>query len=142
MAKTLLEQYVSSPEEKRLFEQERAILRVTEMICAEMEKIGMSRADLSKLLGTSKSNVTQMLDGQRNMTIRLIADVLFALGKELRVEAVPLGAVRSTSTQSLTVWHVGLSEQTGYSQTSPATESLETPEAREASDPSGTDVAA
>lgn len=142
MTKTLLEQYVSSHEEKRLFEQERAILRVTEMICAEMEKAGMTRAYLSKLLGTSKSNITQMLDGQRNMTIRLIVDVLFALGKELRVEAVPLGAVRSISTQRLTVWHVGRSGQTGYSQATPGTETSETTQACQVSDASNAIVAA
>ncbi|MFP3937084.1 MAG: helix-turn-helix domain-containing protein [Phycisphaerae bacterium] len=125
MGNTLIERLTRTPEQKKRLIEEEAILEVSELLCREMEKENISRSQLAERLGTTKSNVTQILAGRRNMTIRLIADVLFALGKELRVEAVPLGAVRSTSTQSLTVWQVGRSEQTGYS---PKTLSAETSE--------------
>jgi antitoxin component HigA of HigAB toxin-antitoxin module len=82
---TLIQRLTSTPEGKKLFEEERVILEVTEMICTLMEEQGVSKAELARRLETSKANITQMLDGRRNMTIRSIVDVVFALGASLSI---------------------------------------------------------
>ena len=87
MSQTLTEKLTSTPEGMRLFQQERVIMEVTELICALMEEEHVFKADLAKRLNTSKANVTQMLDGRRNMTIRTVSDVLFHLGHVLEISA-------------------------------------------------------
>lgn len=82
MTKTLVEEYVEDPEHMRLFQQERAVYRVTELIESVMAEQGVSRSKLAAKLGRSKGWVTQLLDGDRNKTIRTVADVLAVLGRE------------------------------------------------------------
>ena len=69
---------------KLVWNQETAILDTTELICALMKEGGVSRSDLASRMGTTKGNITQILDGSRNMTIRTVSDVLTHLGHEFR----------------------------------------------------------
>jgi len=85
MTPDLITDFLSSPENRRLFEQERVIVDVTEMICKLMERANISRKDLAEKLGTSQANVTQMLNGARNMTLRTVSDVLFSMDCGLEV---------------------------------------------------------
>ncbi len=84
MTKTLVEQYVEDPIHMRLFQQERAIYEVAELIESVMKEEGVTRSALAKRLGRSKGWVTQLLDGQANKTIRTVADVFAVLGREYR----------------------------------------------------------
>jgi transcriptional regulator with XRE-family HTH domain len=84
MSKTLVEKYVEDPIHMRLFQQERAIYEVTELIESLMEATGVSRAELAKRLGKTKGWVTQLLDGEANKTIRTVADTFAVLGHEYR----------------------------------------------------------
>ena len=84
----LFDTLIDGPESRKLFDQERAILEVTELICRTMQEQNVSKAELAKRLGKSKAYITQLLDGRANMTVRTISDVLFALGKSLRMEVV------------------------------------------------------
>lgn len=61
------------------------IVSVTEQIWEALEASEMSKADLSRALETSKSNVTQLLDGTRNMTLSTLADIGEAVGAKPRV---------------------------------------------------------
>jgi transcriptional regulator with XRE-family HTH domain len=90
MTRTLVEKYVEDPERMRLYQQERAIYEITELIESVMEAEGVSRATLAKRLGKSKGWITQLLDGETNKTIRTVADVLAVLGQEFRVFAQPI----------------------------------------------------
>ena len=86
MRETVLGQWVETSEEtRRLFAKEALILEVTEAIWELMEKHGRSKAELAKALGTSKSNITQLLDGSRNMTLGTLSDLAFALGLCVKV---------------------------------------------------------
>ena len=78
---TTVKRLTESPEAMKLFQQERSILEVTELICEEMHRKNVSRADLASLLDTTRGYITQLLDGERNMTVRTISDVFFHLGK-------------------------------------------------------------
>jgi transcriptional regulator with XRE-family HTH domain len=74
-------------EYERLLAQERLILEATEAIVALLEETGVSRQELAKRLGKSKSFVSQILSGERNMTLRTLADVGYALGHPFSMSA-------------------------------------------------------
>ncbi len=82
---TKLDQFLQNQEHRRLYEQERLILEITEEICALMNEKDVSRAELAQRLGCSPSNVSQILDGDNNFTVRTIADCLLALGARLSI---------------------------------------------------------
>lgn len=82
MKPTLVEQFVESPENMRLFQQERTILEITELLEDALSAKGISRAEFAAMLGKSKGWVTQLLDGEGNKTLRTIADAFAVLGFE------------------------------------------------------------
>ncbi|MCG5516377.1 MULTISPECIES: helix-turn-helix domain-containing protein [unclassified Ectothiorhodospira] len=71
-----------SPENARLVAQERLITQVTEALWQEMEEAGVNKADLAARMGTTRGYVSQILSGSRNMTLRTLSDICFALRKE------------------------------------------------------------
>ncbi|RJX29941.1 MAG: XRE family transcriptional regulator [Desulfarculus sp.] len=66
-------------EYERLLAQEDFIMEVTERVCELMRSKNITRAELANRLGKSKGFVSQLLGGGRNLTLRTLADVLFAL---------------------------------------------------------------
>ena len=90
MAKTFIEKLMSDDEGKKLYFREDLIFEVTEAISQVMEEKGVNKAELSRLAGVSKSNITQLLSGDHNMQLTTIADLLYSLGSKLAVSAVPL----------------------------------------------------
>jgi transcriptional regulator with XRE-family HTH domain len=90
MSKTWIERQTTTVESRRLYEQERLVLWATDSISEAMEQAGVSRSELAGLLGTSRANVTSLLSGQRNMTLRTLADVACVLGQRVEVVFEPL----------------------------------------------------
>ncbi len=82
MKKTLVEEFVADPKHMRLYQQERAIYEVTELLESRMAELGVSRAELARRLGKTRGWVTQLLDGEANKTIRTVADAFAVLGQE------------------------------------------------------------
>lgn len=82
MARNLKAWLDESEKNQRLLSQEALILEVSEAIWAALEKLKMTKADLARALGSSKANVTQLLDGRRNMTLRTLADIAYKLDLE------------------------------------------------------------
>ena len=58
-------------------------------MCEIMEKKGVSRAELAKRMGVTKSSVSQLLAGTTNMQLRTISDVFVVLGHEFHPSASP-----------------------------------------------------
>ncbi|MCG5538965.1 helix-turn-helix domain-containing protein [Halorhodospira sp. 9622] len=86
MARTLLDEWLEESEEnRRLHNQESLIAKVTADICEEMERQSVTRAQLAERMGTSRSNITQVLTGSRNMTLRTLADIGHFLGVDVDV---------------------------------------------------------
>ncbi|HDY65088.1 MAG TPA: XRE family transcriptional regulator [Phycisphaerae bacterium] len=115
MTETLVDILTRTDEDRRLLEQETAILEVTELICKLMEEEKVSKADLAARMGTSKANITQMLDGRRNMTIRTISDLLFHLNHIFKVDVVGVvkdvdERLKSVSAATPRIWKVYLPE--------------------------------
>ncbi len=69
-----------SAENAKLTAQESLILEVTEDIWRILEEKNMNKAELAQAMQKSKAHITQLLNGSRNMTLRTLSDICFALG--------------------------------------------------------------
>jgi transcriptional regulator with XRE-family HTH domain len=77
---TFIEELLSETKEGRLeLSRQELIVSVTEQIWAALQAANMSKADLARALETSKANVTQLLNGQRNMKLATLADICSAI---------------------------------------------------------------
>src|SRR5262249_39819456 len=90
MTKTLIEERLEDPKHMRLYQQERAIYEVTELLESLLRDMGVSRTELARRLGKTKGWVTQLLDTDANKTIRTVADACAVLGCEFRSFAQPI----------------------------------------------------
>ncbi|MBW2060659.1 MAG: helix-turn-helix transcriptional regulator [Deltaproteobacteria bacterium] len=90
----LMDEYLKDKDYHRLYNQERVILKVTEALCKYMKDHNVSRVELARKLGKNKSFVSQVLNGGRNLTLRTLADFLWALNCELRFELAPTATPR------------------------------------------------
>lgn len=79
----------SSPENRRLLREEELILTVAELFWRELERTGVTRAALAERLDKSPGFVTQILSGDRNLTLRTLADVADALHCNVQVRLCP-----------------------------------------------------
>ena len=109
MRDNFIERLLSDREGQKLYFREDLIFEVTEAICKVMEEKGISKAELSRMAGVSKSNITQLLSGDHNMRLTTIADLLFALGEKLEVAGVPIeseldGILKSTASVTQDDW--------------------------------------
>jgi transcriptional regulator with XRE-family HTH domain len=84
-------------EYERLLAEEALILDSTELISELMLAKGLTRAELAKRIGKTRGFVTQVLAGNRNMTLRTLADLAFALDARVKVFAQPLESVYGQS---------------------------------------------
>ena len=83
-------------ENRRIFEQESLATEATELISGLMEAGHVTKADLARKIGKSKAFVTQLLGGSRNMTMHTLADLAFALGHRIDLEAKRLSPAVGT----------------------------------------------
>ena len=68
-----------------IYAEESAMVDASEVIASALEASGMTRTDLARALGVSKSEVTARLTGERNITVRKLAATLHALGARLEL---------------------------------------------------------
>lgn len=104
MAETFIRELMSDEEGRKLYFREDLIFEITEEICKVMIEKQISKADLSRLTGVSKSNITQLLSGDQNMRLSTIADLLYALDSKLAVAAVPLDIEGILDSTTLDQW--------------------------------------
>lgn len=67
------------------------IIGFTERLVARMDEKGMSRVQLARKLGVSKSFVTKLLNGTPNLTIKTMVSVAQKVGCELDLDMFPKG---------------------------------------------------
>lgn len=72
-----------SEENARLVAQELLITEVTEAVWKMMQETGVTKSELAQRMQTTKGHVSQILSGSRNMTLRTLSDICFALGNRL-----------------------------------------------------------
>lgn len=104
MADTFIEKLMSDEEGRKLYYREDLIFEMTEAICKVMQEKRVNKAELSRLAGVSKSNITQLLSGDQNMRLSTVADLLYALNSRLTVTAVPLDVDDVLHDKTLDQW--------------------------------------
>lgn len=82
-----------------VYAQEAAMIDASELISSALESSGLSRADLARKLGISRAEITARLKGERNITVRKLAETLHALGENLAL------STRTTPPQPRAVAH-------------------------------------
>ncbi len=90
MSAEWVNRHTTTPKARRLFEQERLILWVTDSLYEALEENAMSKSDLAEKLGTSRAYITQVLNGSRNMSLSTMADLAWAVGCRATVALEPL----------------------------------------------------
>ncbi len=78
--RTDYEKFERSDGGRRLLRQEALIMESLEELNRILEAENISRTGLAQRLGKTKGFVSQILSGGRNLTIRTIADVCWAIG--------------------------------------------------------------
>lgn len=87
-----LRDHLKSDEEVRLYAQDACMLAVTEAVEAAIKKSGVSKAELATRIGRTKGFVSNVLNGSRNMTLKTVADLFWAIGLEVQgVDVAALG---------------------------------------------------
>ena len=77
---------------RRNYERERLAVWAFDCIADAMEAHGKSKADIARALGTSRANITQLFGGERNVTLRTLADLAFACESRIVISTEPLRA--------------------------------------------------
>ena len=67
----------------RGYSEERAIAVITRAVQKAIDDAGLSRSDVAKVLGTTKSYVSQVLNGSTNMTLKTLGALLWASGQQV-----------------------------------------------------------
>jgi len=75
-------------ERQRQMEQDVLIAKTRGWITILMDRRKVSRADLARRIGKSKPYVTQILRAPRNITLRTLADLAWALDGNVRLSLV------------------------------------------------------
>lgn len=84
---TTIERLFNTESAMRELAKEELKLEITELICRLMYENNLSRTEMARKLGKSKSAISRALDGDRNLTLSSISDMLFVLGKRLEAQA-------------------------------------------------------
>lgn len=75
-------------ERAAIFAEEAAVVEVQSLLHQLMEKKGWSRADLARAMNISRARVTQIFSDEcKNLTVRLLARAMSALGEEFTISA-------------------------------------------------------
>jgi len=93
MTKTYIQKANEDRNEHRLFQREWSNEAVTGLLCEEMERQGVTRAQLADRLGVTRSAVTQLLDVDNNKSVYKLSDAFFELDQSLEFHCRPLKEV-------------------------------------------------
>lgn len=83
MTKTLIHNITKTKDQMRLYQQERTILDLTELICEIMKEQNIDKTELARRLEKPQGYITRILDGQIDISIRMISDIFTALNATL-----------------------------------------------------------
>lgn len=82
----------------RIYEQEALIEDANELIAELMTAQSVTKKELAKRIGKTPGFVSQVLSGNRNMTLRTFADLAFALGSRIKLDHHPVTEPRTYRT--------------------------------------------
>lgn len=99
--------FKETPESLRLVAEETALLEASELVIECLEGRQVNKSTLANRLGVSRSEVTQRLNGKRNLTVRTLGAMLHELGYRLRFDVQDLAEHRTHR-------HVQVASGTGW----------------------------
>jgi transcriptional regulator with XRE-family HTH domain len=88
-ATTDYERIEADPAQRVELRKEELILAVTCALSEELERQGLTKMELADRMGTTRSHITQLLAGGRNLTLGSIAHMADALGCKVEMHLVP-----------------------------------------------------
>lgn len=92
MTQSWHEQQLAEKNDLLQYRQEYTIVAATEAICQAMKEREVNRVGLSRLLNKTKGYVSQILNGNANLTLRTLSDALTVLGYGVKFQVSPLAA--------------------------------------------------
>lgn len=84
---TKFDEMMLDPEFRKHYAVEGLIADTAEMIWQLLVQRNMKQADLARLLNKTPAFVSQLLNGKANMTVRTLAEVVYALGANVKINA-------------------------------------------------------
>ena len=84
---TKFDELMLDPEFKKQYAVEGFIGDTAELIWQLLVLRNMKQADLARLLNKTPAFVSQLLNGKANMTVRTLAEVVYALGATVQINA-------------------------------------------------------
>lgn len=75
--------------EERAFAREELVYNVTEDLLILLEDLGINKKELAYKMGKSKSYISQVLSGARNMTLGSLSDICFAIDADINIKVTP-----------------------------------------------------
>ena len=88
--KTKFEEFIEDIARNRIYQQESMAFEAAELISGLMEEQKVTKSELAESIGRSKSFITQVLSGNRNMTLHTFAELAFGLGHRVKFSSAPL----------------------------------------------------
>lgn len=89
MRDSIFQRLMSTEEGKRAYCREDLLLQVAQRICKIMQDKRITRKKLAEITGVTKGHISQLLNGNHNMTLVTISDLFYALGCKVTVEVSP-----------------------------------------------------
>jgi transcriptional regulator with XRE-family HTH domain len=88
----------------RGYAEDRAISVVTAAVQRAIDNAGLSRADVARALGTTKSHVSQVLNGSTNMTLKTLGALLWACGRQVaELRSTRMGSAAYPATRAIVI---------------------------------------
>jgi transcriptional regulator with XRE-family HTH domain len=94
---TQFDELMQDPEFRKLYAVEGLLGDAAQMIADLLEQKKMKKADLARLLNKTPAFVSQLLNGHANMTVRTLAEVVYALGAIVKIHAEDEPALQKES---------------------------------------------
>lgn len=86
----MTQELLSDPHIRREYEEERLYGEAVANISGLLESLKISRRRFAERLGVSAGRISQMLSGERNLTLRSLAAMAWALGYEVDIRVKPM----------------------------------------------------
>lgn len=86
----------------RPYAEDRAVSILTGAVVDAIENAGMTRAEVARALGTTKSYVSQVLNGTTNMTLKTLGALFWVAGRQVEdVFTAPMGAATEKAVETI-----------------------------------------
>ena len=87
--RSLFEEFIQDPENRRLFLREHLTAYITEELCRALDELGVADSDRARRVGMSERRFTRILGGEVDLRLSAVSDLFAALGYEIEVRAKP-----------------------------------------------------